>query len=120
MDDGRREIVRLNIVRYEAMMQTETDPVRLETLKNLLAESRSEAILLKDEAAIERARNEAKSLQQDSRRLRMRAEEYRAIADALKSEAARSTYLYLARSYERLADRADGRDMLGPAASKAG
>jgi hypothetical protein len=110
MDDGRRDIVRLNIARYEAMLQTETDPVRIATVRDLLAEARGEASLLRDEAAIERARNDADGLQPDSGRLRMRAEEYRAIALALKSEAARSTYLHLARSYDKLAARADGQD----------
>src|SRR5215470_16066661 len=46
MDEGRRDIVRLNIARYEAMLRTETDLVRADTLRNLLAEARSEAILL--------------------------------------------------------------------------
>jgi hypothetical protein len=38
---------------------------------------------------------------------RKRAEEYRAVAEHMKSPAARATYLDLARAYETLADRTE-------------
>lgn len=105
----RLEIVRLNIAHYERLLAAETDSAKLRTLRTLLAEARNEQTLIKDEGALERTTKEARELRQDAKRWRMRAEEYRTIADATASEAARNSYLSLARSYEVLAARAEGR-----------
>lgn len=105
----RLEIVRLNIAHYERLLAAETDSAKLRTLRTLLAEARNEQTLIKDEGALERTTKEARELRQDAKRWRMRAEEYRTIADATASEAARNTYFSLARSYEVLAARAEGR-----------
>ena len=41
-------------------------------------------------------------------RLRMKAEEYRTMMGSSRDDATRATYLYIARSYEVLAERAEG------------
>lgn len=108
-DIDRLEIVRLNIAHYERLLATETDSAKLRTLRTLLVEARNEQMLIKDEGALEQTTKAAPELRQDAKRWRMKAEEYRTVADATASEAARNTYLYLARSYEVLAARAEGR-----------
>ena len=107
MNQMRREIVRLNIANYERLLERETDPARAQTLRNLLAEARSEAMFFTEETALQQSERAPGELQWDAKRLRMRAEEYRAIADACRNPGARNTYLYLARSYEVLAERAE-------------
>lgn len=108
MGEMRREIVRLNIERYERLLETETDEAKRRTLESLLAEARGQAMLIGDEGALEQPGREGADLLDEARRWRMRADEYRVIADACQSDGARSTYLQLARSYDALADRAQG------------
>lgn len=109
MDEMRQAIVRLNIARYERLLETEADEAKRRTLRSLLTEARSEAMFLSEENAIEQAGNDAGALRRDARRLRLRAEEYRTIAEACRDDGARNTYLHLARSYDVLAERAEGK-----------
>lgn len=50
------------------------------------------------------ANENANRLLEKARRWRMRAEEYRTVAEALQHPSARESYLHLARTYETLAD----------------
>ncbi len=109
MDESRRQIVRLSIAYYERIMEIETDEARLRTIRCLLAEARSEAALLEEEAALERPETAPRKSLDQANRLRMKAEECRAIADTMFSEGGRSVYLRFARDYDLLADRAEGR-----------
>ena len=120
MDKGRWEIVRLNIERYERLLVSETDPMKLRTIRTLLAEARSEELLFRDEGALEHVAEDGAALRTRARRWRMQAEEYRTVAEATASVSARRTYLGLARSYELLAGRAESRAGCAESGSKAG
>jgi hypothetical protein len=120
MNEMRQEIVRLNIANFERLLEVETDEARARTLRSLLTEARSEAMFLREESALQRAEKDVAALQRDAQRLRMRAEEYRTIAEACRNDGARSTYFYLARSYEVLAERAARTATQDEDASKAG
>lgn len=120
MEKGRREIVRLNIERYERLLASETDPSTLRTLRTLLAEARGEELLIRDEGALEQATEDAAALRTRAGRWRMQAEEYRTVAEATVSEAARHAYLRLARSYQMLAERAESTASRAERGSKAG
>ncbi len=106
MDKMRREILRLNISNYERLLNTETDAVKLHTLRNLLTEARSEAMALGQESAPP-AEKHMGDFREDARRLRLRAEEYRTIADASKNDGMNPTYRCLAKSYDLLAERVE-------------
>ena len=108
-DEKPLDIVRLNIARYMRLLESETDPMTLTTLRTLLAEARNEETLIEAEAVFEKGKKQPVELREDARRWRMRAEEYRTVAGAIASEAARSTYRRLARSYEGLAEPSAGR-----------
>jgi hypothetical protein len=118
MGDLRWEIVNLNIAHYERLLETETNEERVRTLKSLLAEAQGEALRLGKEQLLSEEHTLASgngadpaALSRDARRLRMKGEDYRAIANCCRTDAARDTYLCIARSYEVLAERAKG--MLG-------
>jgi hypothetical protein len=102
----RLQVVRDNIERYERLLQTERDPANCAILQSLLAEARAEETLLLEERKFE---DGGKAVQDQARRWRMRAEEYRVVADAMTNDSARQTYLRLAQNYEGLADRAEQR-----------
>ena len=108
MEERRRALVDATIAHCERLMEVESDPARLRSLRGVWAAARSEAGLPSGDGALENAGADMAALRQSAKRLRMRAEEYRVVADAMESEAVRSTYLYLARSYELLAERAEG------------
>jgi hypothetical protein len=107
MDEMRAAIIRWNIERYERQLVTEADAATRRTLQALLVEAQNEALLLSAETTLERQRAQRGELMQEARRWRLRAEEYRVIAEACQSDAARSAYSNLARGYERLAQRAE-------------
>jgi hypothetical protein len=102
----RLQVIRANIDRYERLLRTETDPVNRDTFQSLLAEARAEEALI-----IEELRFEDGDIGPwgDALRWRMRAEEYRAVADAMHNDGARHAYLRLARDYDALAGRAERR-----------
>jgi hypothetical protein len=106
-DEKPLDIVRLNIARYMRLLESETDPMTLTRLRTLLAEARNEETLIEEGAVFEKGKKQPVELREDARRWRMRAEEYRTVAGAIASEAARDTYRRLARSYEGLAERAE-------------
>ncbi len=106
MDEMRGEIARANIQRYEHLLEKETNAAKRATLESLLAEARSEALLVTAERALEQPGKDTPDFLRDARRWWMKAEECRTIADACHSDAARHAYLNLARSYEALAERA--------------
>lgn len=72
------------------------------------ARAQSERTGLAQEDASERkAAVAANELNETGRRFRMRAEEYRTVAEACEDGWARSTYVHLAHTYDVLADRAE-------------
>ena len=96
----------MNIAHYERLLATETDEEKVRTLRSLLAEAKSEALLVDEQGSIEGAEKDATDRHRAAKRFVMRADEYRAIADASKSDASRATYLQLAHAYELLAKQA--------------
>jgi hypothetical protein len=102
----RLQLLRDNIERYERLLESEFDPVTRQTLQSLLAEARAEECLILEERALESGDNE---LWDAARRWRLRAAEYRGVADAMHNSSARQTYVRLAQNYEQLAERAEAR-----------
>ena len=107
MDKNRRNVVQLNIERYERLLRDANDPATIDIMRELLAEARAEEKLFKEEAALEGAAGGLPDIRDAAHRLRLRAEEYRTVAHNMKSHGARDAYLHLARSYEVLAQRAE-------------
>jgi hypothetical protein len=97
MDEMRAAIIRWNIERYERRLESEADAATRRTLQALLVEARNEAMLLSVETALERQRGQSRALIEEARRWRLRAEEYRVIAEACQSDAGRAAYVNLAR-----------------------
>lgn len=120
MDEESRRIARLNIARYVRLLASETDPATRRTLLTLLAEARGEERLIDDEGALDKAAEDAAALRKDAARWRMRAKEYRTVAEATTNESARNTFLHLARSYEALATHAESRANRAQPGSQAG
>ncbi len=119
MEDVRWEIVNLNIAHFEHLLEKETNEDRVKTLNSLLVQAWSEALRLGKEQLLSEEHKLAfagagdpVTQYRNAHRLRMKSEEYRSIATHCRTDAARDTYLYIARSYEGLAERAGG--LLGP------
>jgi len=110
MDEMRLEIVNLNIAHYERLLETESNQERVQTVRSLLAEAREEALRLTKAMSLGERRSlvDALAPPREGRRLRMKAEEYRTMMGSSRDDATRATYLYIARSYEVLAERAEG------------
>ena len=115
MDEMRLEIVNLNIAHYERLLETETNEERVQTVRSLLAEAHEESLRLTKAMSL----GERRSLvdanggnpfapPREGHRLRMKAAEYRTMMGSSRDDATRATYLYIARSYEVLAERAEG------------
>jgi len=66
-----------------------------------------------DESALQGTEKNPTALRRESQRLRLRAKEYRNLAEACRNDGSHYTYRYLARSCERLAERAERMATLG-------
>ena len=106
MDPRRDEIIGLNIERFERLLAGETDPPRRETLETLLAEARNDALVAQSDCCVGDG-EDLDMLRHEALCWQMRAEQYRTVALRCHSDAARVTYLYLARGYEVLAHQAE-------------
>jgi hypothetical protein len=110
MGDMRDDVARSNIERYGRLLKRETDPEKLRILARLLDDARAELQYRSPTGDTTEA--EARwpvASPDEARRWHMKSEECRTIAESCRSEAARETFLRLARSYAILAERADGR-----------
>jgi hypothetical protein len=109
MADKRREVARLNVERFERMLEAEPDPAKRAMLEELLKEAVAEHDLAAAEADLEDAARKASAgLQYRARQWRAKAEECRTTAESLNSASARDVFLRLASSYDLLADRMEG------------
>jgi hypothetical protein len=104
------EIIRLNIERFVRVLEGERDPAKRAVLEGLLKEARAELQYVEAAEAMSGAVPEpASALRDKAQRWRMRAAEYRAVAEQVANASAHATYRRLAECYDALAERAQGR-----------
>ena len=104
-------LLQINITRLRNLLKTETDEAKRQTFAELLLEAEYKLALLSERPETGPSTKGTVNESGRVRRLLLKAEECRTIADQMKSEDARLTLLQLARSYERLAkvwEKADG------------
>jgi hypothetical protein len=109
MAEPRQGVARLNVERFERLLQNERDPIKRSALERLLAQARTESDLASAEALFAATKDTSPDLAEQARRLRLKAEECRTVADTFESESARDAFRRLAHDYDVLATRAESR-----------
>jgi hypothetical protein len=109
-------IVQKNVEHYQKLLEVLLDESARTVVAQLLREAESELAAGKDEKEL--AGPGPAIDEEQARRWRLKAEEYRATADICGHDAARDAYLRLAIDYERLADDAETLSATGKAPAK--
>jgi hypothetical protein len=109
LPDTREGLARLSIERWEHLLEQETDPEGRVKLEGLLADARSELDAFQKSRRSGRKTRTIVKPPEAARRLKLRAEEYRTLADSCDNPGSRATFLQLSRTYAGLADRAERR-----------
>ena len=104
MQEIEKSIARFAIERCERLLKTESDPMAVARLERLLDRAQRE---YEDPEPARRQEGE------EEYRMRLRAEEYRTIADSCVDAAARRSHLHMARWYDFLAERSEKRGAAG-------
>jgi hypothetical protein len=105
MDEMEQEFVRLPFETCDRRSVAERDSARDGTLRRLLSDAQSEAMLVIEEDVLQCSGEDAAALKRHAEHLSHRAQTYRRIADACVVDATRNTYLVLEHRYAELARR---------------